>query len=94
MSVIKADTIKFNNLISDLNRCSLNFKDNTEQFNDLILSTDTCWSGEAADEYRSKANAFNAAEFQNFYLSLSNFIGMLSDVKDELERVINSNKGD
>ncbi|MBQ6285221.1 MAG: hypothetical protein IJK67_02790 [Bacilli bacterium] len=94
MSVIKANTIKLNNLISDLNSCSLSFKDHIDQFNDLILKTDGCWSGKAADEYRNKANAFNTAEFQNFYLSLSSFISMLSDIENELERVINSNKGD
>lgn len=94
MSLIKSDTIKLDNLISDLNKCSLNFKNHTELFNDLILNTDGCWSGSAADEYRSKANAFNNAEFQNFYLSLSDFIDTLSNVKSELERIIESNKGD
>jgi uncharacterized protein YukE len=94
MSLIKADTKNFEELLSDFNKYSIDFKTHADQFNDLILKTQSCWVGDKANEYRDRANSFNKAEFENFYLILSNFIDRLSSIQTGLESVIESNKGD
>ncbi len=92
MSTINADTIKLEKFISDLNDCSLNFKNHAEVFNDQILKTETCWSGKAADEYRGLADSFYKEQFEQFYLMLSSLVDTLSNVQRNLESVIDSNK--
>ena len=94
MSSIKADTTKLERLISELNTSSLSFKNHADQFSDLIAKTDSCWSGEKADEYRTMIASFNKEQFEEMYLALSGFIDKLSNLQSSLESVIESNKGD
>jgi len=94
MSSIKADTNKLEGLISELNTYSLSFKNHTDQFNDLISKTDSCWLGDKANEYRAMVSSFNKEQFEQTYLTLSGFIDKLSNLQSSLESVIESNKGD
>ncbi len=94
MSVINTDTNKLEKFISDLNTYALSLKNHADLFNDLILKTDTCWLCDKGEEYRTKANTLNKAEFEKFYLSLSNLVDRLSNMQTSLESVINANKGD
>ena len=91
MSLINADTARFDSLLADFDICIKTYNESISTFFSTIIK-DEGWTGDASDEYSEKAQ-LEKTKYENFGASLVKFSDVLHSISKELASNITSSKG-